>query len=192
MSDAPIRLASEDCYGRSANATTLAGSIRHLRTDESFVIGFSGEWGSGKTSFINMVCESLRNPEHGEAATTVVTFNPWLIEDRKALLGSFFAALAAALPKQDNGQRRKRDGRISLYQPRNLRRGYALFYPSEARKVNRKSKLNILSLTPPPPPGRCSPARARRNPWAGGRRRWPRGACRSRGRCRARFRRDGG
>lgn len=114
LSDAPIRLASEDCYGRSANATTLAGSIRHLRTDESFVIGFSGEWGSGKTSFINMVCESLRNPEHGEAATTVVTFNPWLIEDRKALLGSFFAALAAALPKQDNGQRRKRDGRNNL------------------------------------------------------------------------------
>lgn len=56
LSDAPIRKASEDCYGRSANAAVLADALRRVRTDESFVVALSGEWGSGKTSYV-LSCE---------------------------------------------------------------------------------------------------------------------------------------
>lgn len=101
LADAPIRLPTEDRYGRSKNAVKLADTIKSIKTDESFVIGLNGEWGSGKTSFINMVCEELRKPRHGEAAASVVLFNPWLIEDKKALLSGFFTALDSALPEQD-------------------------------------------------------------------------------------------
>lgn len=119
LSDAPIGSVAEDRYGHSGNAAALANAIRETRTDESFVIGLSGEWGSGKTSFINMVCEDLTHPKNGGAATSVVAFNPWLIEDRKALLGSFFTALASALPEHEerhtNGWRNNLSGLLLQY-----------------------------------------------------------------------------
>lgn len=43
LSDTPICTASEDCYGRAANAAALADALRHVKSDESFVVGLSGE-----------------------------------------------------------------------------------------------------------------------------------------------------
>ncbi len=114
LSDAPICKASEDCYGRAANAAVLADVLRRVKSDESFVVGLSGEWGSGKSSFVNLVCDNLRKPKNGEVATRVVTFNPWLIEDRKALLSSFFAALASAFPEKTQRWRGQRDSLSGL------------------------------------------------------------------------------
>lgn len=101
LSDAPIQSVAEDRYERTAIAAKIASAIRNITSDESFVVGLSGEWGSGKTSLVNMACDYLESPTDGTAAVSVVKFNPWLIETKEALLGSFFDALASALPRRD-------------------------------------------------------------------------------------------
>src|ERR1041385_4203080 len=63
-SDRPIRRASEDLLGRAGFALSLARSIDNLAVaDDGFVIAVLGEWGSGKTSVINMICRYLLHLE---------------------------------------------------------------------------------------------------------------------------------
>jgi predicted KAP-like P-loop ATPase len=63
-SDKPIDRASLDLLGRAGFALTLARSIDALTVArDGFVIAIQGEWGSGKTSLIEMICRYLRHIE---------------------------------------------------------------------------------------------------------------------------------
>lgn len=44
--------------------------------DESFSVGISGEWGTGKTTFLNAVASSLEK-YFPERVATIVWFRPW-------------------------------------------------------------------------------------------------------------------
>ena len=52
--DLPITKSTEDKLNRCAFAKSLAKTILHYSFPSSFTIGLYGEWGSGKTSLVNI------------------------------------------------------------------------------------------------------------------------------------------
>lgn len=65
-----------------------------LKTDitkESFAVGVSGVWGSGKTTFLNSLEKSFRNQVY------LVKFNPWNSDSATQILNDFFQTLISRL-----------------------------------------------------------------------------------------------
>jgi predicted KAP-like P-loop ATPase len=57
--DQPIKSKTEDILGRNQFAQSLGQAIIDYKAKESLVIGLFGEWGSGKSSIINMTLEYI-------------------------------------------------------------------------------------------------------------------------------------
>lgn len=87
-SDKPIESITEDILGRGNAAKELGKNIFNYNSKDSLIIGIIGKWGSGKTSFINLVLESLPKEKY-----IIVKFNPWNISTRKQLISDFFLQL---------------------------------------------------------------------------------------------------
>jgi predicted KAP-like P-loop ATPase len=64
-----------------------------MASPDGFVIGIEGEWGSGKSSFINLVSDALHSTED---APEIVRFLPWLINSREGLLKELFTEITEA------------------------------------------------------------------------------------------------
>jgi len=90
--DNPIRQAKDDLLSRSAIAEAFARQVLELDATEGFVAGILGDWGSGKTSFINLARHGFEN-----ADVPVLDFNPWMFSGAEQLVASFFIELAAQL-----------------------------------------------------------------------------------------------
>lgn len=92
--DNPIHTPKEDLYDRAHVVEHCANIIASVNSKQAFVVGISGPWGSGKTSFINLVKERL-TLMHTQAK--IVDFNPWLYSSSEQLLNDFFATLGKGL-----------------------------------------------------------------------------------------------
>jgi len=57
--DQPVKTHTADLLGRASFAQSLGTVILQYQDKESLVIGLFGEWGSGKTSMINMALEEI-------------------------------------------------------------------------------------------------------------------------------------
>jgi len=90
--DNPIRDVQEDSLGRFNVAKLFAQQILSLDISEGAVVGVLGEWGSGKTSFIN-----LARPELEQACAVILDFNPWMFSGAEQLVERFFAEMSAQL-----------------------------------------------------------------------------------------------
>ena len=102
--DLPIRNVSEDKLNRGSFASSLASAIMEYSSSSSFTIGLYGEWGSGKTSLINMVLDDI---EKRTDKTIILRFNPWLCSETNQLISQFFKQLASALKEyEDKGGKR--------------------------------------------------------------------------------------
>lgn len=88
--DKPIEKKEEDLFDRSSVAKQLNTIIKNYKEEDSIAFGIIGDWGSGKTSFINMALEDFKNDEN----FIIVKFNPWNISTRKQLISDFFTILA--------------------------------------------------------------------------------------------------
>lgn len=95
-SDRPIGKAG-DRFRRARFAEMLARQITRLSRGESFALGLSGPWGSGKTSVLRMVEEELS--ERSDAV--VLQFNPWLFSGTEDLIGHFFREIGAQLREKE-------------------------------------------------------------------------------------------
>ena len=93
----PIISKNEDLLGREKVANNLASEIKYCKNKDSLTIGIVGKWGSGKTSFINMVLENFK----GNDNYIVIKFNPWNISSRKQLISDFFLQLSNNLKKEN-------------------------------------------------------------------------------------------
>ena len=93
----PIEKIEQDILGRGNTAKELSRHILGYKSDDSLTIGIIGEWGSGKTSFINMTLEVLENDEE----YIIFHFNPWNISTRKQLISDFFSQLSNEIGKID-------------------------------------------------------------------------------------------
>src|SRR5260370_25121851 len=94
--DNPISDKEKDLLHRYPLAKRIAEVINRHQGDESFVIGIEGEWGSGKTSFINMILEDL-----GKTNALLIKFNPWNFSDQNELIKDFFESLSVSLKDAD-------------------------------------------------------------------------------------------
>ena len=65
----------------------LALMPRDRLKKESLAIGISGNWGSGKTSFLKSMQKQMN------ADYRVVTFNPWTCTDKEQIISQFFALM---------------------------------------------------------------------------------------------------
>jgi len=63
-----------------------------LDVNEGAVVGVLGPWGSGKTSFVNLVRRHLEN-----SGVKVFDFNPWMFSGADQLVDAFFVEVSAQL-----------------------------------------------------------------------------------------------
>lgn len=98
LADPPITSKKQDRLGRTPLAEKVALMTNKFKGVESFVIGIEGEWGSGKTSFIELVLENLTNKKSN---WKIIRFNPWNFFSIKALYQDFFAELGKALGNRE-------------------------------------------------------------------------------------------
>lgn len=99
--DYPISSSSEDVYKRSEFAELLAEKIQSEIENinaGALAIGINGAWGSGKTSFSNLVREKIK-PEN----RIVIEFNPWRSSSPERIIEDFFELLISELAKDDPG-----------------------------------------------------------------------------------------
>ena len=92
--DRPIERREQDRLGRRSFAEAIARQVCAVPAEHGFTIAVEGEWGSGKTSVLNMVAEALEN---SQTATAVLRFNPWLFSNADDLVARFFRELSAQL-----------------------------------------------------------------------------------------------
>lgn len=88
LSDSPIQDKKQDLLCRYPFAYRIAHFINHLEYIESFVLGLEGPWGSGKTSFINLILSNLDTDKN-----LVLRFNPWSFANQEELIKDFFHSL---------------------------------------------------------------------------------------------------
>ena len=92
LSDIPIKHPSLDKYKREKNATFFSQQISQTYSDEAIAIGITGEWGVGKTSFINLVSDKLPDKDFIQ-----INFNPWISYDGQNIHDSFFKTVEQEL-----------------------------------------------------------------------------------------------
>lgn len=99
-SDQPINTKDSDCLKRTKFSEQLAKAILSYTKIDNFVIALCGEWGSGKTSILNMVIEEIGNFSNDineDEKPIIVKFNPWNYSDCSQLISQFFVVLREQL-----------------------------------------------------------------------------------------------
>lgn len=111
--DLPIKSSTEDLLSRASFSRPLADAVLGYTHKESVVTALYGEWGSGKSSVVNLVLERMEEVAVGMPANSrpiVVKFNPWNYSDQNQLVGQFFRSLSVALKRGDPGADAKKAG----------------------------------------------------------------------------------
>ncbi len=108
--DQPVNTHSEDLLGRHSFAKALASAILNYGQIDSISVGLFGEWGSGKTSIINMTLEEIKSIST-QSSPLILKFNPWNFSDQNQLVQQFFNELSILLCRDDSGEKYVKLGR---------------------------------------------------------------------------------
>lgn len=90
--DAPITTEAEDALGRLPLATQFAEQLLAFDAQNGLVTGILGPWGSGKTSFLNLLTTELERQ-----GVESIAFNPWIFSGADQLVDAFFVELSSQL-----------------------------------------------------------------------------------------------
>lgn len=94
--DEPLNPGMIDSLGRTNVAKKIVEYIENTRKDSSFCIGIVGNWGAGKTSFLNII------GEHVDCSRTItIRFNPWSSKHSESIMNDFLVVLSEELGKYD-------------------------------------------------------------------------------------------
>ena len=99
VSHDPVERREDDKLDRAAFASLLARALVANPERRSMVAALYGDWGSGKTSTLNLCFEALQESKSGDQPL-VVRFNPWWYSNTGELLAQFFEELGGALQQQ--------------------------------------------------------------------------------------------
>ena len=90
--DNPIQDHGDDVLERTVVDDTFARQVLDLGASEGAAVGVIGPWGSGKTSFVNLVRQTFESED-----VPVLDFNPWLFNGTEQLVKRFIAELSMEL-----------------------------------------------------------------------------------------------
>jgi len=98
LEDNPISDTGSDLFHRRDIASELVKLILNTKNKKAFAIGILGEYGTGKTSFLNLISTylTLQNDKIVE-----IKFNPWASETTENVHKDFFEIIALSLVKVD-------------------------------------------------------------------------------------------
>lgn len=101
--DNPITGTSEspDLLGRERFAELIGRSLLVKPGSPGVVVSIEGEWGYGKTSFLNLVNRSFDNLQP-DRKPIVINFCPWLISGVENLVQEFLIQLASTIGMSDH------------------------------------------------------------------------------------------
>ncbi|GAF05328.1 KAP family P-loop NTPase fold protein [Saccharicrinis fermentans] len=88
--DIPLISGEFDTLNRKPQAQSLARDIHHIGY---YNVGIVGAWGEGKTSFVNMVLDELKNLDN----VVTVRFNPWQSKSPEQISKDYFRTLKICL-----------------------------------------------------------------------------------------------
>ena len=94
--DKPIEAEKDDFLNRKGFSQHLGKSLLNWKEKESLIIAIYGEWGSGKSSVINLAFEYIQKIEDKDKPT-IIEFNPWLFSEQDNLIEHFFNEIAKEL-----------------------------------------------------------------------------------------------
>ncbi|MGL4863724.1 MAG: P-loop NTPase fold protein, partial [Cetobacterium sp.] len=97
--DGSIDKIEEDKLNRKDFIERIIEGILGYKDMESLVIGLEGNWGSGKTSILNIIEKELENKK-----IKVFKFNPWNFSIRKQLVSDFFEQFSLFLGSRSNAK----------------------------------------------------------------------------------------
>ncbi|MEV9615914.1 KAP family P-loop NTPase fold protein [Aliarcobacter butzleri] len=115
----PITNTNEDFLTRCHFVTNLSDAIVKYKEKDCLTISLQGQWGSGKTSIINMLKENLERHEN----IIIFDFKPWLFSDTEQLINNFFKEFAKKVDfKTDNSEKlinlgKKLEAYSSFFEP---------------------------------------------------------------------------
>ena len=129
--DNPINSSEEDILNRKPKAIQVARLIKGNKSKTSLAIGIVGEWGNGKTSFMNFIEESFVD----EKDYIIVHFNSWLNISINSIINDFFNTI---------------ENKISIYSidiSKELKK-----YGNNVLSINKNSTtetlLNVINIIP--------------------------------------------
>lgn len=94
----PIIDQDQDLLERNESASSIVKELLETNTTKSsFTCGIDAPWGSGKTSFINL----MKNHLEFDDRKIIIDFNPWLYAAEKDLVTAFFDELSKTLKQYD-------------------------------------------------------------------------------------------
>jgi len=102
--DQPINTHTEDLLSRHSFAKALAKAILSYELDDTISVGLFGEWGSGKTSLINLTLEEIKSLSQ-QKEPFIIKFNPWNFSDQNQLIQQFFNELSLVLRRDDSAEK---------------------------------------------------------------------------------------
>jgi hypothetical protein len=103
----------KDTLSREHIASEIANVINETYPMKSFAIGVIGEWGYGKTTFVEFIFKRLREL-HGESKNVIIKFHPWKPHDKPEITREFYSQLISEVEKFDSKLSRS----IALYADR--------------------------------------------------------------------------
>jgi predicted KAP-like P-loop ATPase len=104
--DQPIKSAKEDLLGRASFSQAFSRALLEYQDKASIVAALYGDWGSGKSSVVNMVLEAVEESAKelkADSRPIIVQFNPWNYADQNQLISQFFKVLSSGLKRKDYG-----------------------------------------------------------------------------------------
>ncbi len=97
LTDRPIANRTEDRLERARLAELLARRLARHESDIALTVGICGAWGSGKTSFLNLMTEQLSAPQPDGRTVVVVGLSTWVLAQEPNLAARLLAEIAAQL-----------------------------------------------------------------------------------------------
>ncbi|KMQ65281.1 hypothetical protein ACM39_16495 [Chryseobacterium sp. FH2] len=91
LEDNAIEDFDQDLLGNSLKPLVdkLNSIVDHNNFQKAFTIGINSEWGTGKTSTLNLLKRGLEKTKH-----IIIEYNPWMGFDKKVLIEDFFNTLS--------------------------------------------------------------------------------------------------
>lgn len=106
MDERPVSHKDEDLLERGEFIKRLGNAL--VASDNSratgVVVGITGEWGSGKSSILNLAAQHLEN----KRGAIVIQFDPWIISGRDDLISRLLVQIAQKLGADDRGSKAAR------------------------------------------------------------------------------------